>query len=608
MSPEESADYERLERAKFFIYNDNSYRYFDNLIKAYKGYVGYQFKGLLFNDETISKQRYEIPALRGKMGKQTYYMFSIEPSILLKIGYVLHRSKARNLDAPTYQRMLVPSRLKGITKYINDGGYFPNSIIINFNGSAKNKIEFQSTSKGPDSISCNGVLKIPDAYGIAFIIDGQHRLYGYAGSEYKETNTIPVVAFSGMDPSEQLQIFMDINQHQKAVRPDLKLDLEEDLYWESDRLDTRLKALRSSIIKDLTRDSNSVLYDMISVGTDMSALSFTSFSNALLASRFVPKAKGNSFQSQSDLKYALYDSLKQGDYGKVMKKSRKEVYTLLRGCYELLHKEYLDLFDGELIVSNRGTVPFVLLLDSLNKYLIDNNSINPTTSATERVESMKPYLRCLFNKLSSISEEEKEKLTVMQGKSVEKNWLGAFECKIHESYQSYYPEELRIWIESHDDSIQDTGREYGRIIEKFVRDKVVDIMNDLYGGDWTIQLGKIKYDSLKRIDDIRIKAKKENKPEPELEVEDVLTIKELHSIISKNWSKKPLDENTDFKSFKMLFSFNSFPDQNKTKANWLLKVESLSPSWTQEDTKKQLTKADVDFLETINELLQRETN
>ena len=602
--PENSVDLERLERAKFFIFNDNTYLYFDNLIKAYKGYVGYQFKGLLFNDEAISKKPYEIPALRGKMGKKTYYMFSIEPATLLKIGYVLHRSRARNLDAPTYQRMLVPSRLKGITKYIDDGGYFPNSVIINFSGNTKNKIEFLANSKGPDSIACNGVLKIPDAYGIAYIIDGQHRLYGYAGSDYKDTNTIPVVAFSGMEPSEQLQIFMDINQHQKAVSPSLKLDLEEDLYWESERLDTRLKALRSSVIKDLTRDSNSVLSGMISVGTDTSSLSFTSFANALLASKLIPKAKGNAFQSQEDLKYALYESYKQGDYDKVMKKSRKEVYTLLKECYNFLYTNYPDVFNGELIVSNRGTVPFILLIDSLNKFLIDNKTYSVSSPAATRAEAMKPYLKELFSKLNSLPEEERAKLTIMQGKSVEKNWLGAFENKIHETYSSYYPEELRIWVESHDDNIQEAGQQYGRNIETLVRNTVVNNMCDLYGADWQLQLGIIKYDCIKRIDALKLKAKKEGEEEPDLEIEDVITIKELHTIISKNWNKKPEDENEGFVTFKALFSLDGFTDEGKTKATWLTNVENLSPSWIQGESKKQLTKNDVDYLEAIEDALK----
>lgn len=128
--------------------------------------------------------------------------------------------------------------------FIDDGGYFPNSIIINFS-SKRHKIQFEASSKTADTNSCFGTLKIPNSYAISYIIDGQHRVYGYANSKFKNSNTIPVVAFENLDTSEQLKIFMDINENQKAVSPSLRLDLEEDLYWNSERTDSRIKALRS---------------------------------------------------------------------------------------------------------------------------------------------------------------------------------------------------------------------------------------------------------------------------------------------------------------------------------------------------------------------------
>jgi DNA sulfur modification protein DndB len=59
-------------------------------------------------------------------------MFSIEPHLLLKMGFILHRTKANESEMPTYQRLLIPNRLQGIQKFIENGGYFPNSIILNF--------------------------------------------------------------------------------------------------------------------------------------------------------------------------------------------------------------------------------------------------------------------------------------------------------------------------------------------------------------------------------------------------------------------------------------------------------------------------------------------
>ena len=257
----DSKDIARLHDMKAFVYNDNTYAYINNIIANYKSSAIYQFYGLVLKGELINKEQFQIPAIRGKMGGYTYYMFSVEPSILLKTGFVLHRTRSNDSEFPTYQRLLMPKRLKGITEYIDNGGFFPNSIIINFNNTSKYKVNFQPNPKLPDSLSCFGTLNIPNVYGLAYIIDGQHRVYGYAGSKYKDTNTIPVVAFDGMEHAKQLEIFMDINENQKAVSASLRIDLTIDLLWDSDKMEDRLKALRASIAKKLSNDVNSPLYN-----------------------------------------------------------------------------------------------------------------------------------------------------------------------------------------------------------------------------------------------------------------------------------------------------------------------------------------------------------
>ena len=79
---------------------------------------------MMFKDELINDKPITIPALKGHMGGKSYYLFSIEPSTLLKIGFVLHRTKVNDSMAPTYQRLLVPKRLKGITKFIDNNGVY----------------------------------------------------------------------------------------------------------------------------------------------------------------------------------------------------------------------------------------------------------------------------------------------------------------------------------------------------------------------------------------------------------------------------------------------------------------------------------------------------
>ena len=205
------ADIKRLKEVPgSFFYNDNTYKYVNSLIKSYKNAAPYQFLALLFKGDLISKNRIEVPAIEGQMGGKIYYMFSLEPHLLLKMGFILHRTRANEAEMPTYQRLLVPSRLRGIEKFIGDGGYFPNSVILNFNKQSGQLVFEPSSPRGSTTRSRHGMLKIPNAYAIAYIIDGQHRVYGYAQSDYKESNTIPVVAFHDLDSTEQLEIFMDI--------------------------------------------------------------------------------------------------------------------------------------------------------------------------------------------------------------------------------------------------------------------------------------------------------------------------------------------------------------------------------------------------------------
>ena len=360
---ESSEDLQRMKDNKVYHFNENSYNYINNLIKSYKTSVKYQFYGLMFKNERISKDVIRVPALKGSMGGHDYYMLSIEPSKLLKIGFVLHRTKVNDSMAPTYQRLLVPSRLKGITKFIDEGGYFPNSIIINFDASNKKmKVQFEPSSNTGDTNSRFGILSIPNAYGIAYIIDGQHRVYGYAGSQYKDTNTIPVVAFDNMESQEQLKIFMDINENQKSVSPSLRLDLAEDINWDSERADSRMLALRSSIIKVLTRDSNSVLYTKISVGEDSAKLTFKPFDTALSKSALLPKAANKTYTQDTDV--CLYEC-NNLDHNKAMNDAKKRISNLLRDSYAYMYDKLDEDTFKSFFEDNRGTYAFIVLVGSL---------------------------------------------------------------------------------------------------------------------------------------------------------------------------------------------------------------------------------------------------
>jgi DNA sulfur modification protein DndB len=596
-----SVDMERFFNTNSYHHNDSSFQYVNSIIKNYKKAATYQFMGLLFKGQLINSEKIEIPAVEGDMGGLKYYMFSIEPGILLKMGFVLHRTKANEEDMPTYQRLLVPSRLKGITSFIdgpdgNGGGFFPNSIIVNFN-TKKHKIVFEGGAKSSSSNSRFGMLKLPNAYSIAYIIDGQHRLYGYANSKFRDSNTIPVVAFSNLPSITQLEMFMNINQNQKAVSPSLRLTLEEDLFWDSDRADSRIKALRSSIIKSLCISQSSPLLNKISIGEDTAELAFKPFATALSTSGLLPSAKGNKY-SDKNLIECLYDT-NNNNHDQEMKRSKKEICKLLELTYSFVEDNYSSIFEKDryFILSNRGTYAFINIVGSLNSFLTQEGHLNKKNKPQERLDQMEKYLVVLLNGINTIDKQREESLLSLIGAGADVKWLRFFQELINSKFPNYNPTELIEWKERHNSELQSEGRNYGIAIEEHMKTKVLENIQLLFGDNWELEINSIKRDCQDRAEKDMERYYKEFNQKKVVEWTEMFNVNDYKTIIEKYWTNK--NENTSFITFENLFSldiglgFNS----KKEKTKWIAMFNSLRNNWAHEASKNDgLSKEEVALL------------
>lgn len=591
-------DAKRMEEKKIFHLNENAYRYFQGLIKSYKSCVNYQFHGLMFKNELISGQRVRIPALKGRMGGFDYYMLSIEPETLLKMGFVLHRTKVNDSMAPTYQRLLSAKRLPKITEFIKAGGYFPNSLIVNFDtsGSSKMKIQFDPTSNpSEDSNAKIGMLSIPNAYGIAYIIDGQHRLYGYAdAAPYKYNNTIPVVAFINMESREQLQIFMDINENQKAVSKNLRLDLEEDINWDSKQVDSRLKALRSSIIKALSADSASVLSNKISVGEDISDLNFTPFDNGLLQSSLLPRASKQTYTKDTDV--CMYNT-QNLDHDKAMTECKKRVANFIRECYNYVHGELDEKLFKEFIMCNRGTYAFVALIGSINKHLVTKGAIEQFTSLEKRMDAMHPYLDIFVNYLSNLPAVDENELRFIRGQQAERTWLCRFQNSIHKIDPEYSPDGLETWLKTQDAGLQQKAKEFTEKIFAILKANVLNRLQDLYENSWEDNVNDIKKSCLTRL--IQLHGDDDDFDLQTLEWTDAIDLSDLKFIIEKNWTATKA-EDSSFVPFKKDYAIK-VNDVFGTKAEKLAWINDLIKFKKMVDDPKgnKLSPQQVDELEFI---------
>lgn len=487
---ETGEDRMRMLHNGFFHLNDNTYRYINNLIKSYKTAVVYQFYALMFKDQLIDDNEIVIPALKGKMGNQNYYLFSVEPKTLLKVGFILHRTKVNDSMAPTYQRMLVPSRLNGITKFIDNGGYFPNSVIINFSSDAeKTKLQFRPIPVSTSSNTEFGFLRIPNAYGIAYIIDGQHRVYGYANSNHLEDNTVPVVAFENMSSTDQLKLFMDINQNQKAVSPSLRLDLVYDLHWTSDALDSRMSALRSCVVSQLSASSNSVLYNKISTGEDKKELKFAPFDNGLRRSGLVPQCTKTQWKGETDV--CLYNVL-ETNREKAMCDARDKILSYINGVYSALDSMVNETEKKDFIYDNRPSFAIVALAGSLNSHLIHSGRVSASSSIKDRIIAVTPYLGALAEGINKMSSEERLAIRSPYGSGADPHWLHTYQDFISRQFPDYTPDELITWRETQNKSIQDQGNNLKDQILEMIKTLVFAQLESIYGPNWEDNFVKLK--------------------------------------------------------------------------------------------------------------------
>lgn len=469
-----SEDLERLKNLNGIHLNEQTINYFFDLHSQIGSASKYQFLGNIFEGQEIPEMENKIPAVRGKMGGHTYFSFSTEPENLLKICYVLHRNKANINMMPTYQRLIKKSRLKSVGEFIENGGYFPNSIVISID--AKNCTFEPANTQVQSTISDIGILHLPKKYKSAYIIDGQHRLYGYSNSEYRYKNTIPVVAFVNLDREEQVQLFMQINENQKSVSKDLRNTLNADLLWTSDNLIEQQKALCSRISIYLGEDRSSPLYGKISIGEDIKIITLQLITNALKRSKFLGKVSKSKIDEiglfyNGDIDIA-YDRLKD----------------FLSKCFEYLSTNILGEWQKEsegLILMNRGVYGFILLLSDIVDYLEQKEIINSKkTPINTIVSETKSFIDPLIHFIRDISTEHREELKKAYGASGENKFWRTFQKIVRDTHKEFNPEGLDEYLNKQEKQNNDRAFTIIRELEKYFKEDFKLKLEGYYGKMW----------------------------------------------------------------------------------------------------------------------------
>ena len=179
------------------VYYKNDWEVLNNFVSCIYDYARYPFlekfdldvsgmqaaaPGTATSSLTIAEPHREIGRLISEgTGPADVYVFRASPDDLLPLAKVFRRDELPdvipNAASGNYQRPLVQSKLCDIRSIIHDkpNFMFPNSIIAVLSSDA----HYQES---------NNTLHLPKKYGSLTIVDGQHRLFSYAGPS-SETNT-----------------------------------------------------------------------------------------------------------------------------------------------------------------------------------------------------------------------------------------------------------------------------------------------------------------------------------------------------------------------------------------------------------------------------------
>ena len=478
-------DLDRCARARIGVLTDGELDYYVELLKHLKQAARYQFLGHMFGGQKIDGLAKQVVATRGKMGGDTFYTFLIRPDELLKIAYVGHKA-SRDIEAlATYQRMLQPHRLKKIAEYINDGGKFPTNIVVNLKTNKGTKLQFES--KGTHGDEAWGTLHLPPNYASAWIIDGQHRLYGYVGAREaggfnRDSTALPVLAYENLPADKEMNLFIDINSKQVKVRTALLVELYADLHWCSSNADEAFQALHSRIASRLNSMKTSPLHERLVVTGTRKTRHRCLTTTSIRAGLDVAKLLGTF--SQGVVLPGPLSTAKADDYEANLSKA----LSVLSDCLGMFstkltnHWQLGDAPGGYLCTNNGIRALFHVIKDITDHIRQEDGTDLCLLDADETSAKIKPYLEVLIDYFKGASVQEIQtfrsigsSLTAVQRQAY------ALETQINKKIDNFMHARLQDYLESLDEA--GTEEAAGKVtkIHRRLFDYVIGTLKRHYG-------------------------------------------------------------------------------------------------------------------------------
>jgi len=472
-------DQARAEKDRVILLDEDDLKYYEQLVGQVGAAARFQFLSDVLEGRAVPGLELTVPAVRSKIAGTKAYTFCVSPEYLLKIAFVSHRAKGKPSDINAYQRLLKKSRLKSIREYIAEGGFFPTNIVVNI---AKSEwITFDRARQeveGGESVL--GWLHIRPAYGVAWIIDGQHRLFAYANHPFASKSLISVMAFVGLDPSEQARLFVDINAEQRKVKQSLLQELYAELHWDAAEPEIRVQAVLSKAIQALDTDPKSPFAGRILKAddkrTDVRCISLTSVFQAIeKGGFFIQKMKkGVPFE---------YGALWEANNQAILKRT----ISVLIAYFDAIRTAAADIWnkgaeEGGGLAMNDGVTVCINLLRSIFYHLQHTQHISLTGLDIEELhEVLAPWAVKVGQFFASQTPEQMTGFRSLRGVQGQTAGTRRIEQYICQTEPTFDPPGLREYLDR--EKAQTTTRAFEEIqaIEQILQATVLSELKGEFG-------------------------------------------------------------------------------------------------------------------------------
>lgn len=578
-------DTQRAAGSNVKIVTERDLDYYLQIADHLRSAARFQFLAEFLGNQKIAEMEgVSVPAVRGRIGGRTFYSFVSTPKQMLKIAFVNHRSLSDPAGAPSYQRLVSRTRLRQISRFIFNGGFFPTNILVNF----VTKCRFDHLSKDSDTGVTFGKLYLPSKYKSAWIIDGQHRLYGYAplSDKYLSQNIL-VVAFEKLDSFDEADLFVTINHEQKSVPKTLLDDLEGELKWGSSSPSERIGAISARLIGILNSDIGEPFYGRITrqgiPPSGKACLTVPAFKDGLRRSGLV---------GQSILNHKEYSPgpLSGTDDTATLSRAHSAINSYFQRI-ESANPAQWGIGAQGYLCNNVAIQGHLRLFGAIVQYVESSNGLSarelqPDELISEVEECLDPILRCLAD-ASPSKMEEMFKVQFGSGGPPEYYWRLC--TIINETFPDFLPDGLEDWKKAQsEENVAEADRKL-KDLNIRVQKAIFDTFKSQYGEVRDAYWNKGVID--KTIKTRAYQKSLDDDDDDRLPLENYLDFIEY---------KKIVENNQHWSLFKPLFNIAEPGEKGRSKnIHWMERINELRRIPAHPTERRQYKISDFDYIDYI---------